>query len=52
MVRGLKVGNKNDKKKRIKRGKGRQKETTLNVFSTNAAGLKSKLQSCKSKIIR
>lgn len=38
------------KRKGVKRGKGRQKETSLNIFSTNCAGLKSKLQNCKDEI--
>ena len=39
-----------DKTKRTKRGKGGKKEKNLTLFSTNAAGLKLKLQSLKSEL--
>ena len=38
------------KNKRGRGSKGKQKELSLNVFSTNAARLKSKVQSCKNEI--
>ena len=39
-----------EKRSRIKRGKGRKAPLFLNVFSTNAAGLKSKILNCKNEI--
>ena len=39
-----------EKRSKIKRGKGRKAPLFLNVFSTNAAGLKSKVQNCKNEI--
>ena len=38
------------KRKRTKRGKGKQKEVSLNIFSSNASGLKAKLKSFKHEI--
>ena len=38
------------KTKKMKRGKGSKNLMLLNVFSTNSAGLKSKLLNCKSAI--
>jgi hypothetical protein len=41
---------KSKKYKGGKRGRGKKKETSLNIFSTNSAGLKSKIQSFKHEI--
>ena len=41
--------NKN-KRKHTKRGRGKKNEQTMNIFSTNAAGLKNKIQSFKNEI--
>ena len=38
------------KKNKVRRGKGKQKEISFNIFSNNVAGLKRKLQSLKSEI--
>ena len=39
-----------EKRSKIKRGKGQKGPQFLNVFSTNAAGLKSKVLNCKNEI--
>ena len=43
-------GNKESKRRKGKRGKGKSKEILLKIFSTNAAGLKLKIQSLKNEI--
>ena len=40
----------NNRIKRTKRGKGGKREESLKIFSTNAAGLKNKLQSFKNEL--
>ena len=47
---GILNKNTKNKLKRTKRGKGGKREEFLNVFSTNAAGLKNKIQSLKCEI--
>ena len=42
--------NKEKTRKKIRRIKGKRKEAMLNIFSTNAAGLKAKVESCKYEI--
>ena len=42
--------NTNNRIKRTKRGKGGKREESLKIFSTNAAGLKNKLQSFKNEL--
>ena len=42
--------NKESKRRKGKRGKGKSKEILLKIFSTNAAGLKLKIQSLKNEI--
>ena len=44
--------NKQKPKKIVKRGKNKNRETTLNIFSTNAASLSAKLNSLKSELKR
>ena len=39
-----------NRKNRTKRGKGGKREQSLNIFSTNAAGLRNKLQSFKNEL--
>ena len=41
---------KQTKRKKIRRGKGYKNPMFLNVFSTNSAGLKSKIMNCKNEI--
>ena len=38
------------KRKKVKRGKGCKDPRVLNIFSTNSAGLKSKILNCKNEI--
>ena len=46
----LEDGKKSNKRRRIRRGKGKQKESSLNLFANNVAGIKGKIQSFKSEI--
>ena len=49
-MEGLLNNEKKKKNNKVKRGKRKGREVSLNIFSTNAAGLKSKIQSLKSEI--